>query len=220
MRKMANTPTKWAIVSTAVPLGTAIIGSYVWMYREAHKPGTDSECFFGSVLKDPIAFHLWACSEASTYLAWGWLLIYWLFVADPHITSVWGYALEDFYKTLLPVLLVFLTSALAWTVLTVWHARKPSTPLRRALTTVLWITALSSLVVFFMAVGTRDAASPAAYTFRELLVAGAGFLIAGHHIYWHAMVWDRTWQIEASDRTIATASDPEAFISLRAQTVE
>lgn len=179
------------VLWTAVPLGSLILVTYGWMVGDWWSTRRD---YKGTLLAHSQPFAYWTISAVVTAASWGWLFIYWLLVASRDHTTVFGYSLDTFYGHLIYPLTVFLASALTWAPLTIWSARNAGSWLpRRLVTASLLTTALSSCVLFAMAVGTRDATPPNTWSWNEVTLALAGGMVAAHHVIWDLCVWDSTW---------------------------
>lgn len=170
-----------ASIGSTTALGVAVVGSYIYLAQRA-----DNAEFWGPLKGTVLGW--WALSALMTAASFLYVWVYVYFVADRHSTTVWGRRLEDSYGALLAIYMVFMVAASLWVMLSVL-AKRGVPWASQAVTAVLWLTALASMALFVMMVGTREPTLGV----RQPLAVIAGAFLAFHHIIWDAQLWRAGW---------------------------
>lgn len=166
-----------------IVFGAVILYSYSRLARR-----TDSNQYWGG-LEGPL-FKYWLVSALVTAPSFLFLVFNWCFLLDEDTATVYGTPLDDAYAIILSVLIVFLVSAALWVTVTI-AARNGGRLASFSLTVNLWTTALASVALFLLAIGTR--AGGESVDWKEAVCSVAGFFVASHHVVWDAEVWRATF---------------------------
>lgn len=166
-------------------LGAAVVGSYIYL---AQRP--DANMFWGGLKGKLLVF--WAISALITALSFLYIWTYVYFLADAKMTNVWNRSLHDSYGILLAIYSVFMFSAACWVAVSVL-AKNGVSWASKAVTAVLWSTAISSMALFVFLIGLREMDTNVTTAKAGLAILAGSFLFA-HHLTWDAEIWRSTWE--------------------------